>query len=154
MVGILNSYGIKLSYTLQTKLDTHLVLPGRSSGVTEDDVQQRLNQPNDQLELEPEMILLLKKSMTWKMLQELFNDLQSFLSPIASQLEFLVYFHMHNCEMFSKHLKSQIAKISAANSDRPVDESSIMLMIPMADTQQLSTDPDEKLKQVMYVPQY
>ena len=151
---ILNFYGIKLSHTLQTKLDTYLVLPGRSSGVTEDDVQQRLDQPNGQLELEPEMILLLKKSMTWKMLNELFSDLQSFLKPIESQLEFLVYFHMHNCEMFSKHLKSQIAKILAASSERPVNESSIALMIPMADTQQSFTDPDEKLKQVMYVLHY
>ena len=151
---ILNFYGIKLSHTLQTKLDTHLVLPGRSSGVTEDDVQQRLNQSNGQLELEPEMILLLKKSMTWKMLNELFSDLRLFLKPIESQLEFLVYFHMHNCEMFSKHLKSQIAKILAASSERPVNQSSIMLTIPMADTQPSSTEPDEKLKQVMYVLHY
>ena len=150
MVEILNFYGIKLSHTLQTKLDTHLVLPGRSSGVTEDDMQQRLNQSNGQIELEPEMILLLRKSMTRRILQELFNDLQSFLLPIASQLEFLVYFHMHNCEMFSKHLKSQIAKISAANAERPVDESSIIVRMPTISTQQSSTDPDEKLQQVMY----
>ena len=149
MVEILNFYGIKLSHTLQTKLDTHLVLPGRSSGVTEDDMQQRLNQSNGQIELEPEMILLLRKSMTWRILQELFNDLQLFLVPIASQLEFLVYFHMHNCEMFSKHLKSQIAKISAANSDRPIDESSVVLIMPTISIQQSSTDPDGKLKQVM-----
>ena len=150
MVEILNFYGIKLSHTLQTKLDTHLVLPGRSSGVTEDDMQQRLNQSNGQIELEPEMILLLRKSMTWRILQELFNDFQLFLVPIASQLEFLVYFHMHNCEMFSKHLKSQIAKISAANAERPVDESSIIVRMPTISTQQSSTDPDEKLQQVMY----
>ena len=149
MVDILNFYGIKLSHTLQTKLDTHLVLPGKNSGITVDNVQQRLNQPNGQLELEPEMILLLKKSMTWKMLKEIFNDLQSFLEPIASQLEFLVYFHMHNCEMFSKHLKSHIAKISAANSDQPVEEHDIILAMPIVSAQQSSTDPDKKLLQVI-----
>ena len=154
MVDILNSYGIKLSHTLQTKLDNHLILPGRSSAFTEDDVQQRLKQPNDQLELEPEMILLLKKSMTWKILKEIFNDLQSLLLPVVSQLEFLVYFHMHDCEMFSKHLKSQISRMSAASSDQPVDESAVILAIPMVDTQKSSTNPDEKLKQVMYVLQY
>ena len=147
-MDILNFYGVKLSHTLQTKLDTHLVLPGRSSEITEDDVQQRLNQQNSQIELEPEMILLLKKSMTWKVLKEIFNDLQSFLEPITSQLEFLVYFHMHNCEMFSKHLKSQIAKLSAANSDQPVEESSIIFTLPTVSTQHSSTDPDEKLQQV------
>ena len=151
MVEILNFYGIKLSHTLQTDLDTHLVLPGRSSGITEDDVQQTLNQQNSPVELEPEMILFLKKSMTWKKLKDIYSDLWLFLKPIKSQLEFLVYFHMHNCEMFSKHLKSQIAKISAANSDRPVDVSSIVLTltIPIAPTEQSSIDSDEKLQQVL-----
>ena len=148
-MDILNSYGIKLSHTLQTKLDTHLVLPGSVSGVTPDDVQQRLNQPNGQLELEPEMILILKKSMTWKILQEIFNDLQLFLEPIISQLEFLVYFHLHHSEMFGKHLKSQIAKLSAS-SEQPVETSAIMLTIPSVGTQHSSSDPDEKLLQVMY----
>ena len=148
-MDILNSYDIKLSHTLQTKLDTHLVLPGSGSGVTPDDVQQRLNQPNGQLELEPEMILMLKKSMTWKILQEIFSDLQSFLEPIMSQLDFLVYFHLHHSEMFSKHLKSQIAKLSAS-SEQHFETSAIMLIIPSVGIQQSSSDPDEKLLQVMY----
>ena len=145
-MSILNSYGIKLSHTLQTKLDTYLVLPG---GVTPDDVQQRLNQPNGQLELEPEMILMLKKSMTWKILKEIFNDLQSFLEPITSQLEFLVYFYLLNSEMFSKHLKSQIAKLSAS-PEQHLETSAIMLTITSVSTQQPFSDPDEKLLQVMY----
>ena len=148
LVDILNSYGIKLSHTLQTKLDTHLVLPGSGAAVTPDDVQQRLNQPNGQLELEPEMILMLKKSMTWEILQEIFNDLQSFLEPIISQLDFLVYFHLHRSEMFSKHLKSQIVKLSAS-SEQPIDTSAIMFTIPSMVGTQSSSDPDEKLLQVM-----
>ena len=153
MVDMLNFYGIKLSHTLQSKLDTHLVLPGRSSGITEDDVQQRLNQSSSQIELEPEMILLLKKSMTWKILKEIFDDLQSFLEPIASQLEFLVYFHLHNCEMFSKHLKSQMAAI-ASNLDQPVQESAAMSTLPTIDVQQSSTNSEEKLLQVVDVCMY
>ena len=145
-MDILNSYGVKLSHTLQTKLDTHLVLPGRSSGVTPDDLQQRLNHP--QLDLEPEMILLFKKSMTWKILNEIYEDLQSFLQPIASQLEFLVYFHVHSSEMFSKHLKSQIAKLST--NPEPIEVSDVLFTIPAAVGTQQSTDPDEKLQQVQY----
>ena len=56
LVEMLNFYGVKLSHALQTKLDTHLVLPGKSSGITEDDIQQRLSQSNSQIELEPEEI--------------------------------------------------------------------------------------------------
>ena len=138
-----NFYGVKLSHTLQTKLDTHLVLPGRSSGINEDDVQQRLNQQNSQIE--PEMILLLKRSMTLKILKELVYDLQSFLEPIASQLEFLVYFHMHNCEIFREHLKSQMAAISS-NLEQPVQESAAVLALPTV--QQSSANDDEKLLQV------
>ena len=151
LIEILNCYGIKLSHTLQTKLDSHLVVPGKSPGVTPDDLQERPNQLNDQLDLEPEMMLLFKKSMTWKILQEIFNDLQLFLQPIASQLEFLVYFHMHNCEMFSKHLKSQIVKI-LANPEQPVEMSAVIFTIPSTvGTQQSSTDPDEILQQVVNI---
>ena len=143
-MDILNSYGVKLSHTLQTKLDTHLVLPGRSSGVTPDDLQQSLNLL--QLDVEPEMILLLKKPMTWKMLNEIFEDLQLFLQPINPQLEFLIYFHVHNSEMFSKHLKSQIAKLST--NPEPVEGSDVLFTMPPAVGTQQSTDPDEKLLQV------
>ena len=85
--------------------------------------------------------------MTLTMLKEIFNDLQLFLEPIASQLEFLVYFHMHNCEMFSKHLKSQMAVISS-NLEQPVEESAAMLTLPTIDVQQSPTNSDEKLLQV------
>jgi len=149
-VDILNSYGIRLSHTLQEKLETHLVLPGRSSGVTEDDVQQRLSPTNGQPELEPEPILMLRKSVTWKLMQEIFNDLQSFLMPIVSQLDFLVYFHLHHSEMFSKHLMSQFAKLSAS-SEQPIDVSMIPVTLPSVGTRQSSSDPDEKLQQVCNV---
>ena len=142
-MGILNCYGIKLSHTLQTQLDTHLVLPGASSVATADDLQQRL-QPNGQLDLEPEVIVMLKKSMTWKVLQEVCDELQLFLKPIMSHLEFLVYFHLHNCEMFSKHLKSQMAKLS----EQIVEESAITVIIPEGSTQVI-IDPNEKLQQVI-----
>ena len=149
-MDILNSYGIRLSHTLQEKLETHLVLPGRSSGVTTDDVQQRLNQTNGQLELEPEMILMLKKSMTIKLIQEISDDLQLFLMPIVDHLNFLVYFHLHHSEMFNKHLMSQITKLSAS-SEQPIDPSMIAMTMPSVGTRQSSSDPDEKLQQVCNV---
>ena len=145
-MDVFNCYGVKLSHTLQTKLDTHLVLPGRSSKVTEDDVQQGLNQQTDQAKLKSDAVLL-KKSATLRVLEEIGNDLQSFLEPIASQLDFLVYFHMHNCEMFNKHLKSQMAAISN-NLDQPVEESGAMLTLHTTDVQQSSANSDEKLLQV------
>ena len=145
---IFSCYGIKLNHTLQTLLDTHLVLPEGGPVVITDDMQQILNQPNGQLELKPEIILRLKKSATWKILQEIFDDLELFLQPIMSHLEFLVYFHLHNCEMFSKHLKSQMAKLSA-NSEEPVEVSDIKLTLSTICITQSSTNHDEKLLQVI-----
>ena len=145
---MLSCYGIKFSHTLQTKLETHLVLPEGGPVVTTDAVQQILNQPNGQLELEPEMILRLKKSVTWRILQEILRDLKVFLKPIMSHLEFLVYFHLHNCEMFSKHLKSQMAKLTV-NSEEPVEESAIKLILTSVGETQSCTSHDEKLLQVV-----
>lgn len=133
-MDILNHYGIKLSYGLQMKLNNCLVLPER--GFADE---------SGQFELKPE---ILEKSVTCKILQEMVNDLQSFVQPIISQLEFLVYFHVNNCEMFIEHLKSQVVKISA-NSDKPVETSDIMLTIPLFSTVQATINPDEKLQQVM-----
>ena len=150
---IFSCYGIKFRNTLQTKLDTHLVLPEGGPIVITDDMQQILNQPIGQLELKPETILRLKKSATWKILQEIFEDLELFLEPLMSHLEFLVYFHLHNCEIFSKHLKSQMVKL-AANSEQPVEASDVLLAIPSVGTTQSSTNHDGKLLQVIYVCTY
>ena len=139
---IFSCYGIKFRNTLQTLLDTHLVLPEGGPIVITGDIQQILNQPNGQLKL--------KKSATWKILQEIFHDLELFLEPIMSHLEFLVYFHLHNCEMFSKHLKSQMA----ANSEQPIEASDVLLAIPFVDITRSSTNHDEKLLQVIYVRMY
>ena len=142
---MLSCYGIKFSHTLQAKLDTHLVLPDGGPVIITDDMQQILHhQQIGQTELEPEMILRLKKSVTLKILQEIFNDLQIFLEPLMSHLEFLAYFHLHNCEMFSKHLKLQMAKL-AANSVESVEESAVKLTLSSVGTTELST---EKLFQV------
>ena len=144
---MLSCYGIKLSHTLQAKLDTHLVLPDGGPVLTTDHMQQMLNQPDDQFELEPKMILRLKKSVTWKILQDILRDLEEFLEPIVSYLEFLVYFHLHKCEIFSKHLKSQMAKL-AVNLEEPVEEFAIKLTLTPVGEMQSCTSHDEKLLQV------
>lgn len=144
---ILNYYGVKLSHALQTMLDTHLNLPESS---TIDDMQWILNQPSGQLELKPEIVLMLKKSLTLKILQQIYDDLQLVLEPIMTQLEFLVYFHLNNCEMFKEYLKSQIAKIST-NSEQPAEESAIVLSVSPDVTAQSDTNPDDKILQVIFV---
>jgi len=148
MVDMLHFYGVRLDHSVQTKLDSHLILPGRRSTVDPSDTQQGLNQPNGQSDLEPEMIVLLHKSTTLKVLQELDVDLQNFLHPIYNQVEFLVYFHLHNCEMFSKYLKSQMDKLSA--KDNTVDESDVTLAFPSRNKRRSVLEPNDELVQVNY----
>ena len=140
---ILSSYDIEFSPTIQTMLDTHLILPGINSVATKN-VQQRLNQSGSQLELEPEMILIFRKSMTWNVLHKLFENLKSFLKPILPHLDFLVHFHLHNSEMFKKQLLCQISKLSCSQKDEDAS-SSMNLTI---DAEQSTTDPAEKLEEV------
>ena len=143
---MLLSYGVRLDHSLQAKLDAHVILPGRRSTVDPSDIQQGLSQPNGQLDLEPEIIVMLHKSTTLKILKELDLDLQNFLHPILKQLEFLVYFHLHNCEMFSKYLKSQIDKLSTP----VVDESDIALTFPSRTKRHSPPEPNDQLERVNY----
>ena len=146
---MLSCYGIKFSHTLQAKLDMHLVLPDGGPVIITDDMQQILHhQPIGQTKLKLEMTLRFKKSVTWKVLQEILNDLEIFLEPFMSYLEFLAYFHLRNCEVFSKYLKNQMAML-AANSEETVEESTIKLTLSSVSTTELSTET--KLFQVTNV---
>ena len=155
LVELLSYYGIKFSHTLQAKLDTHLILPEGGPVIITDNMQQIIlhHQLIDQTELKAEMTLRFKKSMTWKILQEIFNDLQIFLGPLMSHLEFLAYFHLHNCEMFSKHLKNQMAKLAEEPAEEPAEESAIKLILPSVGTTELFTEKlfTEKVFQVSNV---
>ena len=145
-VELLNSYGVKLSNTLQSKLNNHLVI-SRKDSVTNNDLQQVMSEPNSQFEQESKIRVRLCKSMTLEILIGIVEDLQSFLEPILEQIEFLVYFHLHGCAMFSRHLKSQIVEISA-HSEQTGEVPAMTLGLPAVSTKQTSSDPDKKLLQV------
>ena len=147
LIDILLFYGIRLDHAIQAHLDKHVILPGRSTTVDVTEIQQHLNQPNGQLDLEPEMIIMLRKSTTLKLLKEIELELLNFLDPILNKLEFLVYFHLHMCEMFINYLKSQIAKLSALDDDAYNNE--IVIVLPSATTVKRPVlDPHDQLEQV------
>lgn len=146
LVDILHFYNIRLDYAIQENLDNHVILPGRGSTVDTSEIQQGLNMPNGQLDLEPDMIIMLRKTTTLKVLKQIELDLQNFLDPLLNKLEFLVYFHLHNCEMFIKYLKSQITKLSIP--DDVVDHSDIIVTIPSAVARPVVPEPQDQLEQV------
>ena len=142
---MLNYYGLRLDHSIQVKLDAHVILPRSVSAVDPSEIQQGLNQLDGQLDLEPDMTIMLRKSTTLKVLRELNLDLQNYLNPICTQLEFLAYFHLHNCEMFIRYLKNQVDNFSSL--EITVDNDKVLLAFP---SHPESSKADKKLNQVRY----
>lgn len=142
---ILNSFNINLDPVIKNLLDSHIILPGMNYNVTTVDIQQRLNLCDSRLELDPNMIL--RKSMTWKVLQEILHRLKLFLKPISQELDFLVYFYLHKSEIFYEHLLYQINKVLVC-APKTMDASIMGLSF---DLQQSPTDHAAKLKEVVNI---
>ena len=140
LVELLNYYDVKLSGTLQAKLDSHLCISARGT----DNLQQVPCQPNGQVE---QLVLDLKKPTALKILIDIGEDLQSFLKPILEQLEFLVYFHLHKCKIFIRHLNNRIAEASA-NSEQPSAVPATAVGLPVVSTIESS---DTNLLQVIAI---
>ena len=147
LMQMLDVYGVRLSCTLHNMLKTHVVLPGEDSS---DDVQNNLVQSHLKLENEQKTHLLLKKSVTSKILWELYAALMAFVNPIFNKLEMFLYFYLHNCEVFSKYLKYQLTLIT--KSQCSVKQSQYKLALPPASSsvcsQEFFIDPDERIAQV------
>jgi len=139
-------YGIKLADTIQMKLDNYVILPENSSTATSSELCAKLSQLNRKFDLEPKMTPTLRKNMSFKLLTKLDSDLRDYLNPISMELDFLVYFHLHNCKIFIKYLKSEVNRLLSFNSSIEELAVSVPLLSP---SKRLSTvDPREKLEQV------
>lgn len=142
---VLHLYDIKFEPTIQNLLDTHIILPRMNCDFTTEDAQQRLNLHDSQLDLDPEAILIFRKSVTWKVLQEILQKMQLFLKPVLKEVDFLVYFYLHKSEIFHKHLLYRINELSVC-AQKTMDTSTLNFSFGF---QQLSTDPTKKLKEVV-----
>ena len=89
---MLDVYGVKLDHTLHEMIKSFVILPGDDSLVGTDDIQQNVIQAHHQLEVEQEAVVLLRQSVTLKILTKLLSSLQTFLKPILNKLEFLSTF--------------------------------------------------------------
>ena len=145
LMEILSCYDVQLTPALKEMLDQYIVLPGESPSVATKILQQKLSS-QIHCSLDSKYILSLKMSTTWKILKKLCHSLEEFLKPFSENLEFLVYFHLHKCEMFKDYLKCQLTEKSNAQS--PQEESfpnKVLLSMPM---KQSSVDFSERVTQV------
>jgi len=143
---MLDMYGVKMNHTLDKMIASYVILPGDNSLACSDEIQQHLRQTHRQHEVELETVLLLRKSVTLKILMELLSEIKAFLIPILDQVDFFVHFNLRNCKLFSKYLKFQMDVISS--SQFPVKLSDVQVTIFSAESQESSTEPDKKIMQV------
>ena len=143
---MLDMYGVKLNHTLCTMIKSYVFLPGDDSLAFKHQFQHNLSQVHRQLEVEPEAVLLLKQSVTLKILIELLTEMKTFLDPILDKVDFFVYFNLHNCEVFGKYLKYQLDMISS--SQCPVKESDVHATFISAQSQEYFAEPDKNIVQV------
>ena len=149
-MDLFSCYDTELSHTIQSKLGDHLDLVKRDSVSNVAMPQQKVSMAYDLLEQEPTIILKLGKSVTLKVLLCVIADLNLFLKPILEQLNFLVYFHLHDCAMFRKHLMSQMAEISTSSEHTP-KATTITLALPGVGIQQSPCEANDRLLQVREV---
>lgn len=145
-MDLLNCYDTELSHSIQSKLGDHLFLKRRDSISDVDFPQQEIQLPYNILEQETKIIFKMGKPVTLKLLLSIIGDLNAFLEPILEQLDFLVYFHLHNCAMFTRHLMSQMTVISTYSEYTP-KATTVTLALPVVSTQQSSCDSNDKLLQ-------
>ena len=147
-MDLISCYDTELSRTIQFKLGDQLFLRRRDSVDGVHVPQQEIMIPYDLLEQEkPTIILMLGKSVTLKFLLCLRDDFNLFLKPILEQLDFLVYFHLHSCALFKRHLISQMAELSTY-SEHTLKTTTITAALPVVSTKQSSCDATDKLIQV------
>lgn len=149
-MDLLNCYDTELSHTIQSKLGNHLDLVKRGAVSNVDMPQQKVTIAYDLLEQEPTIILKLGKSVTLKILLNIIADLNLFLKPISEQLNFLVYFHLHDCAMFKRRLMSRMAEMSTYSEHTP-KATTITLALPGVSIQQSSCEANDRLLQVREV---
>ena len=151
---ILSCYDIQLDPAVKDMLDRYVALPGEFQSADTDNLQQKLSsQLHCQIKLDPKYILSLQVSTTWKILLELYQLLKEFLKPFSNNLEFLVYFNLHQCEMFNDYLKCQLTELSNAQSC--VEEQSTGRTLLVMSSKQANIGLHERVTQVCtYVRKY
>ena len=108
--SLLSKYGVALPPKVQDIISRHVIYPNDHSKK-----QKLINviPPPHNRVFEPgqDIILNLTQEFTLFDLQKLNEELASFLEPFCDSLDMLVFFHLHQSEMFEKHLLKRLQSI-------------------------------------------
>ena len=121
--ALLSKYGVELPPHIQEEMSKKVIFPG------EENVPRHLHLlnaiPSPQVKLfKPGQDIRLKvsKSMTLADLQQLHINLKTILDPLLTSLDALVFFHLHQSEIFEKHLLKRLQMITSTSI--PTEEES------------------------------
>ena len=108
--SLFSKYGVALPPKVQDVISRHVIYPNDHSKK-----QKLVNviPPLHSRVFEPgqDITLNLTQEFTLSDLQKLNEELASFLDPFCNSLDMLVFFHLHQSEMFDKHLLKRLQSI-------------------------------------------
>ena len=103
-------YGIGLPKALQVQLEGFIVLPGESANPTKMTLQRHTLAPSITGKFQPPqpISLMLTKGFTLKMMETFMQGLEMFLTPIKDSMEMLIFFSLHDSQLFSAYVKQEL----------------------------------------------
>ena len=103
-------YGIGLPKALQVQLEGFIVLPGESANSTKMTLQRHTLAPSTTGKFQPPqpISLMLAEGFTLKMMETFMQELETFLTPIKDSMEMLIFFSLHDSQLFSAYVKQEL----------------------------------------------
>ena len=148
--ALLAHYGVSLPLHLQEVISKHVLFPGEDKPLVGQLLHNKLPIGNGMFQPSHEIALNLTRAITLRKLLELIQDIMTLLQGILENLDFLVFFHLQQSEIFEKHLMkyledattvvattekvqsslfSSFRPVMSQHSDIPQQESSVTLDI-------------------------
>ena len=106
----MNKYGIGLPKGLQVQLDEFIVLPGESSNPAKLTLQRHTLAPSIDGKFQPPqpISLMLTEGFTLKIMETFIQELEMFLTPIKDSMDMLIFFFLHDSQLFSAYVKQKL----------------------------------------------
>ena len=110
LTSVLNIYGIRLPKALQIQLEGFIVLPGGSANLTKLKLQQHMLAPSTTGKFQPPqpISLMLTEGFTLKIMETFIQELETFLTPIKDSMDMLIFFSLHDSQLFSAYVKQEL----------------------------------------------
>jgi hypothetical protein len=115
LTSLLSHYGVAIPPEVRNVIISHVLFPGEDN-IPSDQLLHNVIPPSTSSRIfEPgqEITLVLSKAMKLSDLQILNENLEKFLNPLADCIDMLIFFHLHQSEMFVRHLLKELQTLTS-----------------------------------------